>query len=138
MGARGGRRWGRSRGRVVGALGSDQGIGASGRGGRGQWGWRGSGGAEGWSGVAIGGGGWGDGWEDGRGGGHPAAVARVVAGRGRRRGPRPAPGCEARLIPVEKKGCEPTPYDVLMFCMSEGASPKGPEPEDTPNARVAE
>ncbi|GAA2499586.1 hypothetical protein GCM10023100_38430 [Actinocorallia cavernae] len=36
------------------------------------------------------------------------------------------------------KGCEPTPYDVLMFCMSEGASPKGQKPEDTPNARVAE
>ncbi|GGS58148.1 hypothetical protein GCM10010206_20010 [Streptomyces cinerochromogenes] len=36
------------------------------------------------------------------------------------------------------KGCESTPNDVLMFSMSEGASLKGPETEDTPNARVAE
>jgi hypothetical protein len=36
------------------------------------------------------------------------------------------------------KGCEPAPSSVLIFCMSEGASPKGDKPEDTPNARVAE
>ena len=36
------------------------------------------------------------------------------------------------------KGCESTPDSVLMFCVSEGAGPKGTEPEDTPNARVAE
>lgn len=36
------------------------------------------------------------------------------------------------------KGCEATPSSVLIFCMSEGASPKGDKPEDTPNARVAE
>lgn len=36
------------------------------------------------------------------------------------------------------KGCEPTPARVLMFWVSEGASPKGKQPEDTPNARVAE
>ncbi|GHD39025.1 hypothetical protein GCM10010335_38540 [Streptomyces galbus] len=37
-----------------------------------------------------------------------------------------------------ENGCESTPSSVLMFCVSEGAGPKGTEPEDTPNARVAE
>ena len=36
------------------------------------------------------------------------------------------------------KGSEPGPASVLMFCVSDGADPMGSEPEDTPNARVAE
>ncbi|GAA1038022.1 hypothetical protein GCM10009566_15130 [Streptomyces murinus] len=96
-----------------------------------------------------GGAGWGVG---SAGGGRRADGVRTACGWGVRRAPgrrhparrgepgsigaggRPWTGWSGAL----RKGCEPTPYDVLMFCMSEGASPKRQKPEDTPNARVAE
>ncbi|GAA2427403.1 hypothetical protein GCM10010421_13390 [Streptomyces glaucus] len=69
-------------------------------------------------------------WDGGAGGRLFGACMGVSSGGGRK-------GDPVRSLPGDK-GCEPTPLSVLMFSMSEGASPKGPEPEDTPNARVAE
>ena len=44
----------------------------------------------------------------------------------------------SQVTSAPQNGCERTLLTVLMFCMSEGAGPRSHEPEDTPNARVAE
>ena len=60
--------------------------------------------------------------------------------RSARSGPAGVRGGGDREVRVPAgNGCESTLRSVLIFCMSEGAAArKGAEPEDTPNARVAE